>query len=126
MPLGTLISVVAPLAAKAIQKAFSSGDGRRSTPLPPNLGVGLPPGFRPAAFTPGSLFRTGPNIEIVTESDFRVDPATGQLVARKKRRRRRRRLLTCGDKADIAFLTGTLGKGSLASTAISAVLARCS
>ncbi len=55
---------------------------------------------------------------------FKIDPCTGQLVEVKKRRRRRR-LLSCSDKADIAFVTGTLGKGSLASTAISSLLARC-
>ncbi len=41
-----------------------------------------------------------------------------------KRRRRRRQLLTCGDKADIAFLTGTLGKGAMGQAAVSAVLSR--
>jgi len=53
-----------------------------------------------------------------------VDKCTGQLVC-KKTRRRRKRMLTCGDKADIAFLTGTLGKGQMAQTAISALIAKC-
>ncbi len=58
-----------------------------------------------------------------TDRRFKLD-CFGQLVEVKKRRRRRR-LLSCGDKADIAFITGTLGKGSLAGTAISSLLARC-
>ncbi len=41
-----------------------------------------------------------------------------------KTRRRRRKLLTCGDKADIAFLHGQLGGGQLGRAAISALLAR--
>lgn len=41
-----------------------------------------------------------------------------------KRRRRRRKLLTASDKADIAFLTGVLGKGQTGSAAISALLSR--
>lgn len=39
-------------------------------------------------------------------------------------RRRRRRLLTASDKADIAFLRGSLGGGELGRAAISAVLSR--
>ena len=42
-------------------------------------------------------------------------------------RRRRRRLLTCSDKADIAYLVGQLGQGQLGKAAISALLSkRCS
>ena len=40
------------------------------------------------------------------------------------RRRRRRKLLTASDKADIAFITGTLGKGELGRTAFAALLSR--
>lgn len=42
----------------------------------------------------------------------------------KKNRRRRRKLLTCGDKADIAFLYGQLGGGQLGRAAISSLLSR--
>lgn len=55
---------------------------------------------------------------------WKVDSCTGQLVP-VTRRRRRKRLLSCSDKADLAFLVGTLGKGSIASTAISSLLAKC-
>jgi len=55
------------------------------------------------------------------DGDMRVN-ANGQLV--KKSRRRRRRLLTCGDKADIAFLHGQLGGGQLGRAAISSLLSR--
>ncbi len=40
-------------------------------------------------------------------------------------RRRRKRMLTCSDKADIAFLKGQLGTGALGQSAISALLANC-
>ena len=40
------------------------------------------------------------------------------------RRRRRRKRLTASDKADIAFITGTLGKGEMGRTAIAALLSR--
>jgi len=55
---------------------------------------------------------------------FRRDPCTGKLVLVKKRRRRKR-MLSCSDKADMAFVIGQLGKGQLASTTISALIARC-
>lgn len=55
---------------------------------------------------------------------WKIDSCTGQLVPA-TRRRRRKRLLSCSDKADLAFLVGTLGKGSIASTAISSLLAKC-
>ncbi len=82
-------------------------------------------------------FRRGADIQIESNAEaearrcnngfdkrFRIDPCSGQLVEVKKRRRRRR-LLTCGDKADIAFVTGTLGKGQTGAAAISTLLARC-
>jgi len=53
-----------------------------------------------------------------------VDKCTGQLVC-KKNRRRRKKMLTCSDKADIAFIIGQLGKGAGAQSAISAMLAKC-
>jgi len=49
--------------------------------------------------------------------------ADGEIV-RARKRRRRRRLLTCGDKADIAFLHGQLGGGQLGRAAISSLLSR--
>ena len=42
----------------------------------------------------------------------------------RRKRRRRRRLLTCSDKADIAYLIGQLGQGQLGKAAISALLSR--
>ncbi len=52
-------------------------------------------------------------------ADIVIDAQPG-----KPRRRRRRKLLTCGDKADIAFLYGQLGGGQLGRSAISALLSR--
>lgn len=83
-------------------------------------------------------FREGAEIQIIPEAQAHITDlpgggvggippglevnAQGFLVRHK--RRRRRRLLTCQDKADIAFIVGTLGKGQLASTAISSLLCR--
>lgn len=53
-------------------------------------------------------------------SKIGIDPTVGPA----RRRRRRRKLLTCGDKADIAFLHGQLGSGALGRSAISSLLAR--
>ncbi len=53
-----------------------------------------------------------------------ADACTGEIFC-KKTKKRRKRLLTCGDKADIAFVIGTLGKGQIAQTAIASLLARC-
>ncbi len=53
-----------------------------------------------------------------------VDRCTGQIVC-KPNKKRRKRLLSCSDKADIAFVVGTLGKGQLAQTAIASLIARC-
>ena len=53
-----------------------------------------------------------------------IDPETGEITE-KPRRRRRRRLLTCADRADITFITATLGKGEIAKTAIASLLSRC-
>ncbi len=72
----------------------------------------------------GTFFEQGADVEVVSDDEFAF--VNGEVVRRKKRRRRRRRLLTCGDKADIAFLKGTLGQGAMAQTAIAAVMARCS
>lgn len=82
-----------------------------------------------------NAFRTGPEIDILSQAEasrcngdfskrFKIDPCTGNLVE-VKTRRRRKRMLTCSDKVDIAFVTGTLGKGQIASAAISSLLSRC-
>jgi len=57
-------------------------------------------------------------------SHIAVDKCTGEIFC-KKTRKRRKRLLTCSDKADIAFIIGQLGKGATSQSAISAMLARC-
>ncbi len=52
------------------------------------------------------------------------DSCTGEIYC-KKTRKRRKRLLTCSDKADLAFIIGQLGKGAAGTSAISSLLARC-
>ncbi len=79
-------------------------------------------------FTPGADFEIVPTMgasgECPPGSRIARDSCTGEIYC-KRIRRRRKRLLSCSDKADIAFITGTLGKGSLAQTAIAALLAKC-
>ena len=53
-----------------------------------------------------------------------VNTETGEVTER-PRRRRRRRMLTCADRADISFITATLGKGSGGQQAIAQLLSRC-
>jgi len=77
----------------------------------------------------GSTFPEGASIDIDSQglpqgTVFKVDPVSGEIVIL-KRRRRRKRLLTCSDKADMAFVTGTLGKGQMGQAAISSLLSRC-
>ena len=119
MPLLTTIATaVAPIIGRALIKKVrgtSSAErrlsGRQVSELAGPFGD---PGLPPIRIMPGSA----------EAQKFEFDPLTGE-VSLKKTRRRRKRLLTCSDKADIAFLTGTLGKGALAQTAITSVLARC-
>ena len=63
-------------------------------------------------------FETGSNIDVLSQKEAE------KLGLQKKKRRRRRRLLTCSDKADIAFLHGQLGGGALGKAAISTLLSR--
>jgi hypothetical protein len=98
---------------------------------------GAPPGFLPGTGTvlttvgsalvnrylgDGRTTSTASGTNRVYED---AGPTLEQLGApQKKTRRRRRRLLTCGDKADIAFLHGQLGGGALGRAAISSLLSR--
>ncbi len=86
-----------------------------------------PPGFDPTVEI-GPIGPLSPNGTadggLGPGARFRIDKCTGQLVLIKPRSRRKR-LLTCQDKADIAFVTGTLGKGEMGKTAISSLLSRC-
>ncbi len=88
--------------------------------------------FVPAGPVVGAEFETGAPIKITSGTNdacppghhLAQDSCTGQIVC-KKNRRRRKRMLTCSDKADIAFITGTLGKGQMAQTAIASLIAKC-
>lgn len=109
---------------------------RELTPSVLAAGLGLGTSLVNAFTGRGRTFETGADIDIVPTSGGNsrcapdVDCGPGRHWSARhgccvKTRRRRKRLLTCGDKADISFLTGTLGKGEMAKAAISAVLARC-
>lgn len=69
--------------------------------------------------TGGGQAQTGANAAWGPEYD--VQPYQAAVGGR---RRRRRRLLTASDKADIAFITGTLGKGEMGKAAIASLLSR--
>jgi len=66
------------------------------------------------------MFAEGSDLKILSEAEARAMGLNG----RARGRRRRRKLLTCGDKADIAFLHGNLGGGQLGRAAISSLLSR--
>jgi hypothetical protein len=68
----------------------------------------------------GSIFREGTNIDILGQEEAKRQG----LIPNGRKRRRRRKLLTCSDKADIAFLYGQLGGGQLGRAAISSLLSR--
>jgi hypothetical protein len=72
-------------------------------------------------------YATGAQRSVTTGQTFpegaQIDIVSGNSV-NGRTRRRRRKLLTCGDKADIAFLYGQLGGGQLGRSAISALLSR--
>ncbi len=128
MAVPAIISLVGIPVATAIgtriASAIRGGQGRQAVTTEEIL---LAQGVDPGGLLP--TFRPGAAIEIEGQglapgTQFKVDPVSGELVI-VKRRRRRKRLLTCSDKADIAFLTGTLGKGALAQGAITSVLSKC-
>lgn len=54
----------------------------------------------------------------VPPKGYKVVNYCGKGVLRKIRRRRRRRILTASDKADIAYIVSTTGKGQLAASLI--------
>jgi len=66
------------------------------------------------------VFREGADIDILSQREA----AAAGLIPNGRKRRRRRKLLTCSDKADIAFLYGQLGGGQLGRAAISSLLSR--
>lgn len=66
----------------------------------------------------------GGGLQIPVGSDIDIVGEAEMAALRPRRRRRRRRLLTCSDKADIAFLHGQLGGGALGKAAISSILSR--
>ncbi len=73
----------------------------------------------------GGMFPPGADMNILSEAEAKalgLELVNG--IPRPKRKRRRRRLLTCSDKADIAFLHGQLGGGQLGRAAISGLLSR--
>jgi len=132
MGLGTVVGVAVPFVVGgavrgALDFAQSVLGGKRTSPQGPFGQVfrGIDPGT-----SQGAMIPTGaPNIDIQSQgfppgTKMEVDPATGEIKII-KRRRRRRRLLTCADKADIAFVTGTLGKGQMGQAAVTTLLSRC-
>ena len=116
MALGTVIgALVGEVAVRGITRALS---GRAKVPpsiIPQFTG-------EPTVLQP--LPVPSKTIDIIPGTKFDIDPVTGEVTAKKKRRRRKR-LLTCADKADIAFIVGTLGKGQTGTSAVTTLLARC-
>lgn len=79
--------------------------------------------FQTTSLPPGGGVLRNDDVQVETRI-VEENPVTGEMRLKPKRRRRKR-LLTCGDRADIAFITGILGKGQAGSNAIATLLARC-
>jgi hypothetical protein len=86
----------------------------QGSPFPVGGATSTAGGLTPANF---EYFTPGSTPQITGSNGF-----AGSGYGRK--RRRRRKLLTCSDKADIAFLHGQLGGGQLGRAAISSLLSR--
>ncbi len=108
---------VAGFAATEVSKQIAARGGANQIVQGVQFETGLPGAEVIDRATRGDGF-CAPGFHVV------VDKCSGQIVCRPNKKRRKR-LLTCTDKADIAFVVGTLGKGQLAQTAIASLLARC-
>ncbi len=102
---------VGAVASAGVEALMSRTLGRQTSTAGSGLGIAAPGTSFPT-------FPEGADIKVLSQEEAK---AMGIKV---RCRRRRRKLLTCGDKADIAFLHGNLGGGQLGRSAISAVLAR--
>lgn len=131
----SVVSVIAGVAVPAAVSALvnaaqaalggGGGESRSARALSSGLSVNELVEMQQGATVGGGFptFPTGSAIEIVPSTRFDLLPdGTIRLV---KRRKRRKRLLTCSDRADIAFLTGTLGKGAMGQSAVTSLLSRC-
>jgi len=117
-----LFSVIAAVSGvKAIAKALKKKKKRGSANIRALAGLDAPPPTR------GATFPVGADIQIIPDTEFDLDPLTGEVTQspEKRRRRRRRRMLTCADRADIAFVVGILGKGQAGSSAVTQLMSRC-
>lgn len=133
MALGALISVgsAAYKVGKKIQKArkkakrgsIASYMPTSTSPFDPRVDTGP---YRPQDVDPRVLEEIHEEEVLMGKATANtklvIDPQTGKIT--RQRRHRRRRLLTAQDKADIAFLRGTLGGGELGRAAITAALTR--
>lgn len=115
--LGTLITGVS--AGRKLAKALTKKKKRRPSP-----GLSLVEPVRSTSTSFGTGFTPGADIDVMSEEEMIQFEKTGEFTPR-RRRRRRRRLLTSSDRADIAFITGVLGKGQSGQAAIATLLARC-
>lgn len=115
---GTPETTSAGLSA-ASYSAKLTGPSMANTGLPQWIIDALVQATRDRYLGSGSTATIG---EIPEGSD--IDVVSDRQMYGGRRRRRRRRLLTCSDKADIAFLHGQLGGGQLGRAAISALLSR--
>ncbi len=127
---GIIIPLLVTAGAAIINRVAGGGNGGGQGNLSPlEIAAGLIDTGSGPFGTPGPPIQivpggSGNGTSFNSEARFKIDPCTGQMVEIKKRRRRKR-LLTCGDKADIGFVIGQMGKGQLASSTVSSMLARC-
>jgi len=119
--------LVGKYVGRQIVDAITKGGGKKSGGLTTAQIMAQQQGT--LGITTGGTFAEGADIQIDSQglpagTKFEIDPMTGEIRVL-KRRKRRKRLLTCGDKSDLAFLVGQLGKGQLAQSAITSLLSKC-
>jgi len=124
---GVLVPAAVRVALDAASGLINSRSSGGGTGVSGFVGQANATGVGPGGFP---TFPVGSQIDIQSQgfppgTKFEVDASTGEVKIL-KRRRRRKRLLTCSDKADIAFVVGNLGKGAMGQAAVSGLLSRCS
>jgi len=99
---------------------FTAGGAPRVFEAPPEDYVTIDGAVTaPAAAEAVNVSTNGGSVKVLVDDEGNVVEQLGP-----SRRRRRRRLLTTQDKADIAFIIGTMGKGQMATSAIAQLFAR--
>lgn len=109
--IGAMVGPGVPMGKGIMQPQYTQGEGSYFEPGTSNVQI-------------TSGVRVGAEGECPPGYSIALNKCSGELYC-KKNRKRRKKMLTCGDRADIAFVVGQLGKGAAGQAAVSALLTRC-